>query len=394
LNEVGQKIAKEIERQGVIPFARFMELALYCPVYGYYEKEQDIIGVAGDFYTSVSVGSLFGELLAFQFAAWLAGWEANSAQNPVKIAEAGAHDGRLASDILAWFREYRPELFQRLEYWIIEPSPARRETQQRRLAPFASSVRWTNQIQELGRTPTSPGIRGIVFSNEFLDALPVRRVAWNARERRWFEWGVASRGEQFVWSPMDHDPDDAVRLVRELHLPEPEDSNGKRHSSAGRLGMPVSPALLAALPDEFTLEIGQAAEQWWRQAAEALEWGALVAIDYGMSAEEFLVPERSDGTLRGYRRQRAVNDVLAAPGEQDLTAHVNFTRIEAVGRAAGLLTEQFDSQAKFLTRTFALLAQHPELLAGWTGKQTRQFQTLTHPEHLGRPFRVLVQSRF
>src|SRR2546430_5612262 len=127
-----------------------MELALYCPVYGYYEKEADTAGRRGDYYTSVSVGSLFGELLAFQFAEWLqecgvrsaecgvgkAGYKGESlhsykgpATAVLHLVEAGAHDGRLAADILRWLQKYRAELFERLEYWILEPSARRRALQ-------------------------------------------------------------------------------------------------------------------------------------------------------------------------------------------------------------------------------------------------------------------------
>ena len=122
LSGAAEKIAKEIGGRGAIPFARFMELALYCPVYGYYEKEEDTIGRRGDYYTSVSVGSLFGELLGFQFAAWL-GPEAQEGRGsgpnepgaePAEIVEAGAHRGELARDILSWMRRQQPGLFQRL----------------------------------------------------------------------------------------------------------------------------------------------------------------------------------------------------------------------------------------------------------------------------------------
>jgi SAM-dependent MidA family methyltransferase len=119
LNQAAEVIAGEIADKGAIPFARFMELALYCPIYGYYEREKDIIGRRGDYYTSVSVGSLFGELLAFQFAEWLAESQALSAAGAgagvMQIVEAGAHGGRLARDLLAWIQEHRPALFQRLE---------------------------------------------------------------------------------------------------------------------------------------------------------------------------------------------------------------------------------------------------------------------------------------
>ena len=117
-------IREEISKSGVISFARFMELALYCPETGYYEAKKDIVGRRGDFITSVSVGSLFGELLAFQFAEWLL--ELPVADGRWPIVEAGAHDGRLAADILGWLKAHRAGLFENMEYVIVEPSPTRR----------------------------------------------------------------------------------------------------------------------------------------------------------------------------------------------------------------------------------------------------------------------------
>jgi SAM-dependent MidA family methyltransferase len=120
--------------------------------------------------------------------------------------------------------------------------------------------------------------------------------------------------------------------------------------------------------------------------------GKLVAIDYGLAAEEFLVPERKDGTLRAYYRHRLVSDVLANAGEQDLTAHINFSAIRQAGEAAGLRTEAFLTQEQFLTQIAAKAWKGGGAFGEWSRERTRQFQTLTHPEHLGRAFRVLVQS--
>src|SRR5690242_3635670 len=111
-------IREEIRREQVISFERFMEIALYCPETGYYESEKDIVGRSGDFITSVSVGSLFGELLAFQFAGWLDRLKIQHEQ--LQIIEAGAHDGKLAGDILGWLRLHRPDFFSKLEYCILE----------------------------------------------------------------------------------------------------------------------------------------------------------------------------------------------------------------------------------------------------------------------------------
>jgi len=118
-------IRREMAAHGVLSFARFMELALYCPVYGYYETKKDNPGRHGDFYTNISVGKLFGQLLAFQFAEWLE-TEVRSQKSEVRIVEAGAHDGQLAKDILNWLQSSRPKLFGQIQYTIIEPSHAGR----------------------------------------------------------------------------------------------------------------------------------------------------------------------------------------------------------------------------------------------------------------------------
>jgi SAM-dependent MidA family methyltransferase len=150
--------------------------------------------------------------------------------------------------------------------------------------------------------------------------------------------------------------------------------------------------LLAVLPDGFTTEICPPAEKWWHEAAGVLKQGKLLTLDYGLNGEEFFSPQRANGTLRAYHRHRVAEDVLANPGEQDLTAHVNFTAIQRVGEAAGLKTAMFASQVQFLTGIAQRAWQESSDFGPWTRDHTRQFQTLTHPDHLGRSFRVLLQS--
>lgn len=378
MNTAVEQIRVAIGRRGAISFADFMDLALYCPDCGYYENEKDTAGHRGDFYTSVSVGSLFGELLAFQFADWLAKLGTRNSEHhtaPVQIVEAGAHDGRLARDILAWLTLRRPALLERIEYWIVEPSARRRAWQLESLKEFAPRVRWFADLHSLGKAAESgkqgrsPGVRGIIFSNELLDAMPVHRFGWDAKQREWFEWGVTVRDGQFVW----------MRMPEAMHDP--------------RLTIHVAPDLLEVFPDGFTTEICPAAETWWREAAGWLLHGKLLTLDYGLSAEDFLSPQRANGTLRAYRCHQLVGDVLANPGEQDLTAHVNFTFIQEAGTSAGLKTESLVSQARFLTGIAQRTWQVENNFGLWTQDHTRQFQTLTHPNHLGRAFQVLVQSR-
>jgi SAM-dependent MidA family methyltransferase len=358
-------IHEEISRNGQISFERFMEIALYCPETGYYETEKDIVGRRGDFVTSVSTGSLFGELLAFQFAGWLEEWQV---QIPApKIIEAGAHDGKLAADILNWLQRHRESLFSRLEYWIIEPSARRQRWQRETLKPFAN-VRWAASVSALSETARPAGI---LFGNELLDAFPVRRFSWDAVGKTWHELGVTLAHETLAWTRMNQErpPSNLPFAMRQL-----------------------PGELLAVLPDSYIVEDSPGAETWWRQAAAALQRGNLVAIDYGFTTDEMISPGRTRGTLRAYHRQQVSNDVLANPGEQDLTAHVNFSAIQRAGEAAGLTTKDFCPQPRFLTRILqnAIRQGH---FASLNASQIRQFQTLTHPEHLGRAFRVLVQGR-
>src|SRR5438876_4857319 len=133
MNGLSEIIRREIKKCGSITFARFMELSLYFPQLGYYEQLANTPGRRGDFYSSVSVGPLFGELLAAQFAQWLGKWETPSvergmnepAPDRLQLLEGGAHNGRLAADILDWFKSRQPQWFGTLDCWIWEPSPRR-----------------------------------------------------------------------------------------------------------------------------------------------------------------------------------------------------------------------------------------------------------------------------
>jgi SAM-dependent MidA family methyltransferase len=356
-----------------------MELALYCPVHGYYETEKDNPGHHGDFYTSVGVGELFGQFLAFQFAEWLRAG-VHSPRSTARIVEAGAHDGRLAKDILAWLQLKRPKLFEQIEYWVIEPSPGRQKWQKETLKNFAPRVRWFSGFDHASRITHHAGLNGIIFSNELLDAMPVHRLGWDAQNKKWFEWGVTVDGERFVWA----------RIPDTLAPQSGERAGARGFNPSSILHLPSS--LLAALPDGYTIETCPAAESWWREAATVLGRGKLLTIDYGFTADELFSPARRHGTLRAYFRHHASDDLLANVGEQDLTAHVNYSAIRAAGESAGLKTESFLTQSQFLTRILEKTLRE-KTFGEWTSAQARQFQTLTHPEHLGRAFRVLVQSR-
>ncbi|MBN2506555.1 MAG: SAM-dependent methyltransferase [Verrucomicrobia bacterium] len=361
-------LRREIQRDGPVSFARFMDQALYHPRHGYYERQSRAIGTAGDFYTSPATGPLFGHLMAAQFAHWL---DTLPPDRPLHLVEAGAHDGRFAADVLDALGKNRPTLARRVLYWIIEPSSHRQSWQRKTLRRFRPRIQWFPSPAHL---PPS-GVTGVFFSNELIDAFPIERFGWNAKRRAWFEWRVDCTPAGFAWHP---------HPVASPHALE------RRFCDAG---LDVPEALRDVLPDGFTLELRPAAASWWRSAAAALHTGTLLTLDYGLTASEFLDPRRPHGTLRAYRAHRLCPDPLAHPGEQDLTAHVNFTELQTVGELAGLVTTSFLTQSQFLTRIAEQLWHSQPAPQPWTPSQVRQFQTLTHPNHMGHAFRVLVQTR-
>lgn len=341
-------IAREIEAspERVISFARFMELALYHPEHGYYNRSENIIGKSGDFFTSVSVGHLFGEMLAF----WLEE-ELEKLDAPAQIVEMGAHDGTLARDILN-------SIQREVEYIIVEPSQ-RQESRQRATLQGFENVSWARSLSDPIMVP------GAIISNELLDAMPTHVCRWDKRQRDWLECGVGIENDAFVWKTfaLTNEVRKAARLEEFRDLTD-------------------------VLPDQYTIEFSPAAEALWRQAASKLWGGVLLGIDYGDYRMNLYHPANTKGTLRAYRNHRMTDDVLASPGEQDITSSVNFSAILDVGEQAGLVSEPLTTQGRFLSEmaeSFFREAPDP--------KMVRQFQTLTHPEHLGHKFKVLVQRR-
>lgn len=364
MTEISRILEEDIQKLGVISFTRFMEVALYCPQFGYYEQKRQHIGRAGDYYTSISVGSLFGELLGFQLAEWL-----QSLPGRGLCLEAGAHDGQLALDVLIWLSQNRPALFENLEYWLLEPSPARQQWQRTKLEKFADRVFWTESFDSFPRA----SFEGVIFSNELLDAFPVHRLVWNRAGHTWSELGVGMKDGRFVWSTLPN----ATNWLPELR----------------RNGFNLPNELLEVLPDGFVIDFSPATGTWWHKAAEVLKRGKLMTVDYGLTVEEVLQPSRSTGTLRSYSRHHLAADPLAAPGEQDITAHVNFTQLQQAGESAGLHTEGLLTQSQFLSSIAEKIWATETPLTDWSPARVRQFQTLTHPGFLGHAFRVLLQSR-
>lgn len=362
---VHAQLRDEVLRKGGIPFIRFMERALYCPEGGYYEQIRHTPGKSGDYFTSVSVGHVFGGLLARQICRWLDCLAADR----VELVEGGAHDGRLARDILVWMGRHRPDCADRVRYVILEPSPQRRAWQLATLGETAGQVDW---VEDWGGL-TERGIRGVVLANELLDAMPVVRLGWDAAGRHWFEWGVVCKADRFAWA----------RLPRATVLPV----------MAEQWLQALTAGAGERLQEGVVVEIAPGALVWWGQAAQALREGVLMALDYGWDEGEGWRLASAGGTLRAYRGHDLAESVLDCPGEQDLTAHVNWGLIRSTGEAAGLDTVELTPQGRWLSRLAAegVAQSGPE--ARWALPEVRQFHMLTHPAYLGTRFQVLVQKR-
>lgn len=350
-SELIQIIRDGIRARGPAPFAWFMEQALYHPEHGYYGSGQCEIGRRGDYFTSVSVGPLFGTLMAGQFAEI---WDKLGQPDDFVIVEQGAHHGEFATDVLQALREMHPGFFGVARYRIVEPFPILRQRQQGVLRPFAEKTEWVASLEEM------ESFSGVHFSNELLDAMPVHLLiaAGNGEERRWHERLVerTSCGFTFVDRPVS-DPRLLERLAR----------------------IPPAP------PGEYETEVNLAALDWVESLARKLHRGVVLAADYGLARPEYYAAKRRTGTLQCYSDHRVLPSLLEQVGKSDLTTHVEWTSVAERAEECGLRVAGFADQHHFLT---GLLSTHPELASAGAEK-SRALQTLIHPEFLGVKFQFL-----
>ena len=343
-------IREKIASRGPITFPEFLDLALYHPELGYYARADDQVGKAGDFYTSVSVGPLFGQLLARRFSDW---WEGNEKPTKWRILEIGAHDGKLAADILSTLRKISPEAWEALEYAIAEPLPRLRKTQRERLSTLARKLNLTASLREIAAIP----LLGIAFGNEILDALPFHLVEFIAGDWQEIHVGI---GEN-----------ESLNLVLKTAGP----------SVSGRLK-----SLGLAFPEDYRTEIRTNFPAFLKSVSDCLTDGLLLFIDYGFAAPEYYDTQRTTGTLRTFSKHKAAENPLERPGEIDITAHVDFTDLARAAGPLGYFPTAFSNQGSYLTN----LAK-PLILSGAFAdpKTIAQFQSLTHPAHLGGKFHVI-----
>ena len=343
---------------GWIPFARYMELALYAPGLGYYSGGARKFGPGGDFITAPELTPLFGQALAAQVE------QVMRASAPALI-EVGAGTGLLAADLLLELerRDCLPE-----RYGILELSGELRERQFDTLAAkaphLAVRVQWLDALPER--------FAGAVVANEVLDVMPVHLVV--SRAEGLFERGVAIAADAA-----------GVRRLCWADVP----AAGAVAEGARALALPVPQS------GEYVTELNLAGKAWVAAWAERLQAGALLLIDYGYPRAEYYLPSRSGGTLLCYYRHHAHGDPFLWPGLNDITAFVDFTAVAEAGFEAGLDVQGYTTQAQFLFNCGVLecLERRGARESADYIRAARAVQRLTAPQEMGELFKVIALAR-
>ena len=331
---------------GWIPFARYMELALYAPGLGYYTAGARKLGREGDFITAPELTPLFGQTLARQAAQVLdSGFD--------EILEIGAGSGALAAAMLAEL-----ERMDRLprHYYILEVSPDLRERERDLLALKVPHL--LERVIWLNRLPTV--YPGLIIANEVLDAMPVHVVRAGASALE--EAGVALEHDAFTWAwrPAGAELREAAQALQ--------------------------------LPEGFQTEIQLVARGFVRSLAQSMARGVILLVDYGFPAHEYYHTQRSEGTLMCHYHHRAHADPFFLPGLQDITSHIDFSAVARAGGEAGLELLGYTGQAQFLINcgiTDILLRTPPEDAAAYAPQAAAAHQLLS-PSEMGELFKVIA----
>ena len=343
-----------------IPFSRYMELALYHPRWGYYTTERQKVGKAGDFYTSAAVHPVFAETLGDVVAVMCreAGFH-----RPV-LVEIGGGTGAMCCSLLEGLRKSHAELYARIRVIMIESSPYHRQRQQELLAGLDMDITWYATLAEAANDGP---IEGVILSNEWLDAFPVHIA--RKEKRGWQELWVRWEAGRFV--------EEFGEVTEELAV--------------------CLESMGAEVPYGVRIEVNTGMEQAVRDIARLLGKGFVITIDYGDLQEELYHPSRKDGTLMCYHRHQANRNPYEHIGQQDITAHVNFSAWMSHGEKAGFRTCAYMRQDQFLIRSGllqkAVAHDDRDPFHSQAIKRNRAIVQLVDPAGLGGRFRVVVQSR-
>ena len=359
-NSLAARLRARIEREGPISFCDWMQAALYDESDGYYCRAGRVRqGRVGDYRTAPESSPLFAATFARYFSQLFSELGSPSSWT---IFEAGAGPGEFAYGVLSALRAHHPRVFAATNYWIDEVSAAVRLRAATRLSDFAHRIRF-KRFAEVDR----PVEAGIVFSNELVDALPVHRVTMRAGKLR--ELCVGVNQNEFVWVECDLD-----QRVQDYC------QRAGLHFAAGQIA-----------------EVNLNAEDFLSSAASLLKRGFAMTVDYGAERDELLnTPHRHQGTLRAFHRHRLIDDILANPGEQDLTTTIDWTQIRAAGAHVGLKALRFERLDQFLLQQGLLdeMEMRASKLSDVDALRLRtSAREMIMPHGLAASFQVLVQKK-
>ena len=348
--------------------AAFMDLALYDTRFGYYARAAQRSGRAGDFFTSVDVGAVFGELLEVQLAEMASILASPSSRHQFDLVEAAAGNGRLSADILRAARDGHPAFYDTVRLHLVELSPEARASQQATLGDVAS--RLTSSSAAL-----PDRFEGVLLANELLDALPTHQVVMRPDGLR----------EIFVAV----DPNNPQRITTREGAP----STPRLEQYLADLGVALEPG--------WTVEINLRATEWMREAARRLTRGFLIIVDYGHEARELYSATHARGTLTTFARHTMAGPEstpdspawLHDPGNRDITTHVDFTSVRTAAEAEGLTTIGFLDQTYFLMGLLANLASPMNLETPENLHKRLALKTLLMPGGLGSTHKVLILAK-
>ncbi|TAL15752.1 hypothetical protein EPN96_12300 [bacterium] len=352
---LGELLLERIRRDGPVSFEEFMRWALYHPSYGYYSSGRVKIGSdEGDFTTSPHVSALF----ASGVARFIVSADAALGSPEIfHLVEGGPGEGKLALDILDFLRERYPDLYRRAVYVPEDASAALRERQKKVL----------ERHREKLSAEAVQGYEGVCFSNELLDAFPVRRFILEGGKAREIIVGEADGSLAFTSRPAD-----ASAIPARIPKPSAEES--------------------------WEVEICAEIPRWLEKTSSKIGRGYILTIDYGDEAGELYGPHRPRGTIRGFREHRHLDDLLSGPGSADLTASVDFTSLIEVGESLGLENSKLMTQRDFLF-SFGLL-EEAERIEREESDQLKLIETcraigqLIMPgTGMGESFHALIQAK-
>lgn len=365
MNPLEEKIIERIKKEGSITFEAFMEMALYEPELGYYTSPKTLIGRRGDFYTSPHLHPIFGAMLGRQLIEM---WMVLGKPSEFHAVEIGAGAGYLCKDIFDYLHkpskaaevsEDKNDFLESLRYVIVELNHHIEKRQKELLVDIAKEITWINSLKNLPH-----GIKGCIFSNELLDAFPVHIVEMEDELKEIY---LTIDGKQIIEQKQDVSTTDITDYINQFSI---------------------------EIPHGYRTEINLTIRNWLREIVSILSNGFLLTIDYGYTTREYYDEERSKGTLLCYHKHQTNEEPYKNIGEQDITAHVNFSSLKRWGEESGLKTIGCSAQGTYLIASGIdevireLYADSPDYLSEIT-----KIKGLILPQGMGESHMVMIQYK-